>query len=203
MSETWPEIKKRKMKERRGETFDWIQSLVIALLVCVLVFTFGVRVIRVSGSSMLDTLHNNDRILISHLFYNPRPGDIVVARVESFNSEPIVKRVIAVGGQTVSINFETGIVSVDGVELREPYTYTPTNRRIDFEDDVVVPEGCLFLMGDNRNGSTDSRDDRIGCVDERLVMGRAIFLLIPGANKSSGESADWSRVGFIHRWQTK
>ena len=199
MSETWPEIKKRKMKERRGETFDWIQSLVVALLICVLVFTFVVRVINVSGSSMLDTLHNNDRILISHLFYKPRQGDIVVARVDSFNSEPIVKRVIAVGGQTVSINFETGIVSVDGVELREPYTYTPTNRRIDFEDDVLVPEGCLFLMGDNRNGSTDSRDDRIGCVDERLVMGRAIFLLIPGADKAKGEPADWSRVGFIHR----
>lgn len=199
MSETWPEIKKRKMKEQRGETFDWIQSLVVALLICVLVFTFVVRVINVSGSSMLDTLHNNDRILISNLFYKPKQGDVVVARVDSFNSEPIVKRVIAVGGQTVSINFETGIVSVDGVELHEPYTYTPTNRRIDFEDDVLVPEGCLFLMGDNRNGSTDSRDDRIGCVDERLVMGRAIFLLIPGADKSKGEPADWSRVGFIHR----
>ena len=198
MSETWPEIKKRKMKERRGETFDWIQSLVVALLICVLVFTFGFRVIRVSGSSMLDTLHNNDRILISHLFYKPHQGDVVVARVESFNTEPIVKRVIAVGGQTVTINFETGVVSVDGVELREPYTYTPTNRRIDFEDEVVVPEGCLFLMGDNRNGSTDSRDDRIGCVDERLVMGRAFFLLLPGANKTAGETADWSRVGFIH-----
>ena len=198
MNETWPEIKKRKLKERRGETFDWIQSLVVALVLCVLIFSFVARVIVVSGTSMLDTLHSNDRILISDLFYSPRQGDIVVVRKESFSSEPIVKRVIAVAGQTVNMDFDAGVVYVDGQALDEPYTYTPTNRRIDFEDEVVVPEGCLFLMGDNRNGSTDSRDDRIGFVDERLVMGRAIFLLVPGADRMRGETADLSRIGFIH-----
>lgn len=197
MNETWPEIKKRKMRERRGETFDWIESLVMALLICVLLFTFVLRTINVSGTSMLDTLQNGDRILISNLFYTPKQGDIVVLRQQSFNSEPLVKRVIATGGQRVNIDFEAGVVYVDGEALSEPYTYTPTNRRIDFEDEITVPEGCLFVLGDNRNGSTDSRDDRIGCVDERLVMGRAFFLLIPGADKISGERADWSRVGFI------
>ena len=198
MNETWPEIKKRKMKERRGETFDWIQSLVVSLLFCVLLFTFIARVINVSGTSMLDTLHNGDRILISQLFYSPKQGDVVVLRKESFSSEPIVKRIIAVEGQTVSIDFDKGVVYVDGAALDEPYTREPTHRRIDFEDEVTVPEGCLFVMGDNRNGSTDSRDDRIGFVDSRLIMGRAYFLLIPGADTKLGEARDWGRIGFIH-----
>ena len=197
MNETWPEIKKRKLKERRGETFDWIQSLVSALLICVLLFTFCFRLINVSGTSMRDTLHNDDRILISDLFYSPRRGDVVVLRKDSFSSEPIVKRVIALAGQTVDIDFEVGVVYVDGQPLDEPYTLTPTTRRIDFEEAVEVPEGCIFVLGDNRNGSTDSRDDRIGFVDDRLVMGRAIFLLVPGADRRTGEKADWSRVGLI------
>lgn len=198
MNETWPEIKKRKLKERRGETFDIIESLVAALLICVLLFTFVVRVINVSGTSMLDTLHGGDRILVSNLFYSPRQGDVVVLRKESFGSEPIVKRVIALEGQTVDIDFDEGVVYVDGEALDEPYTYTPTTRRIDFEEAVEVPEGCMFVLGDNRNGSTDSRDDRIGCVDTRLILGRAIFLLFPGSNQRPGEKTDWGRIGFIH-----
>lgn len=196
-NETWPEIKKRKLMERRGEKFDWIQSLVTALLVCVLLFTFLVRVVGVLGTSMLNTLQEGDRLLVSDLFYTPKQGDIIVLRKASFSEDPIVKRVIATGGQTVSIDFTAGVVSVDGVPLEEDYTLTPTTRRIDFTDPVVAPEGCLFVMGDNRNGSTDSRDDRIGCVDERLVMGKAIFLIFPGANTAAGEKRDWSRVGFI------
>ena len=120
MNETWPEIKKRKLKERRGETFDWIQSLVVALFACVLIFTFLVRVVGVVGTSMLNTLHPGDRILVSNLFYTPKRGDIIVLRKESFNSEPIVKRVIATEGETVTIDFEGGIVYVDGVALDEP-----------------------------------------------------------------------------------
>ena len=197
MNETWPEIKKRKLKERRGEIFDWVQSLVTALLVCVLLFTFVIRVVNVSGTSMLDTLHNNDRIVISNLFYTPEQGDIVVLRKLSFSDEPIVKRVIARGGQTVDIDFENGVVYVDGEALDEPYILEPTRRRIDFEDETLVPEGCVFVMGDNRNGSTDSRDLRIGCVDERLIMGKALFLLIPGADRDHGEKSDWTRIGLI------
>lgn len=197
MNETWPEIKKRKMKERRGEVFDWVQSLVVALLICVLVFTFLIRVVTVSGTSMLDTLHNSDRILVSNLFYSPRQGDIVVLRKDSFSAEPIVKRIIATGGQTVNIDFETGVVYVDGEALDEPYILEPTRRRIDFEDETVVPDGCLFVLGDNRNGSTDSRDLRIGCVDERLVIGHALFLLFPGSDAAHGEPADFTRIGVI------
>ena len=197
MNETWPEIKKRKMKERRGDVFDWVQSLVVALLVCVLLFTFVGRIVNVSGTSMLDTLRNNDRIVISDLFYTPKRGDIVVLRKTSFSDEPIVKRVIALGGQTVNIDFEKGVVYVDGEALDEPYILEPTRRRIDFEDETLVPEGCVFVMGDNRNGSTDSRDLRIGCVDERLIIGKALFLLIPGADTEHGERSDLSRIGRI------
>ena len=196
MNETWPEIKKRKMIERRGETFDWVQSLTVALLICVLVFTFVIREVSVSGTSMLDTLYDGDRILISNLFYTPHRGDIVVLRKESFSTEPIVKRVIALAGQTVNIDFEAGVVYVDGEALDEPYILEPTHRRIDFEEEVVVPEGCLFVMGDNRNGSTDSRDLRIGCVDERLIMGRAILLVVPGSDLDN-DKRDWSPIGLI------
>lgn len=198
MNETWPEIKKRKMIERRGEIFDWVQSLVLALLVCVLLFTFVVRVVSVSGTSMLNTLQNNDRILVSNLFYSPKQGDIVVLRKESFSVDPIVKRIIATEGQTVHIDFDQGLVYVDGQALEEPYAREPITRRIDYEDDVLVPEGCIFVLGDNRNGSTDSRDIRIGCVDERLIIGRAFFLLLPGSDRAGGVAADWSRIGFIH-----
>ena len=196
MNDTWPEIKKRKLIERRGETFDWVQSLTVALLTCVLVFTFVIREVNVSGTSMLDTLYDGDRLLISNLFFTPHRGDVVVLRKESFSSEPIVKRVIALAGESVNIDFDEGVVYVNGEALDEPYTLEPTHRRIDFEEEIVVPDGCLFVMGDNRNGSTDSRDLRIGCVDERLIMGRAILLVVPGADLDSGRR-DWSRVGFI------
>lgn len=197
MNETWPEIKKRKMIERRGDVFDWVQSLVLALIVCVMLFTFVVRVVSVSGTSMLDTLQNNDRIIVSNLFYTPKQGDIVVLRKESFSAEPLVKRIIATGGQTVHIDFEAGIVYVDGEPLDEPYAREPITRRIDFDEDVLVPEGSIFVLGDNRNGSTDSRDFRIGCIDERLIMGRAFFLLIPGGDPDSGAARDLTRIGFI------
>ena len=179
MNETWPEIKKRKLKERRGETFDWIQSLVVALFACVLIFTFLVRVVGVVGTSMLNTLHPGDRILVSNLFYTPKRGDIIVLRKESFNSEPIVKRVIATEGETVTIDFEGGIVYVDGVALDEPYTLEPTHRRIDFGDSVTVPEGCLFVMGDNRNDSTDSRMRVVGFIDEKYIMGKVVGRIMP------------------------
>ena len=197
MNETWPEIKKRKLIERRGDIFDWEQSLVLALIACVLLFTFVVRVVSVSGTSMLDTLQNNDRIVVSNLFYTPKRGDVVVLRKEEFSSEPLVKRIIATEGQTVTIDFEAGIVYVDGEPLDEPYAREPITRKIDFDGEVLVPEGCLFVLGDNRNGSTDSRDLRIGCVDARLIMGKAIWLLVPGGDQKNGISPDWSRMGII------
>ena len=180
----------------RGEVYDWLQCIVSALLICVLVFVFIARLIGVVGSSMYPTLKDGDRIIISRLFYTPQAGDIVVLRKASFKDEPIVKRIIAVAGQTVDFDFDTGAVYVDGVELEEDYINAPTFESLDITGPVTVPEGCVFVMGDNRNASTDSRDARIGCVDTRYIMGRALMLIIPGVDDVTGKR-DWSRVGII------
>ena len=166
----------------RVEVYDWIQSILMALVVCVLLFVFVVRMVNVDGESMLPTLEDKDRVIISNLFYTPKQGDIVVLRKEAFLYEPIVKRVIAVEGQTVEIDFDRGEVFVDGEELDEPYILEPTYRSLDFSGSVTVPEGCVFVMGDNRNGSTDSRYSVLGCVDTRLIMGRVYLTVFPLKN---------------------
>ena len=97
----------------------------------------------------------------------------------------------------MDIDFERGIVFVDGVQLDEPYAREPINKRIDYTEPVLVPEGCVFVLGDNRNGSTDSRDNRIGCVDERYIMGKAYFILFPGADEDFKFGRDWSRIGSL------
>lgn len=168
-----------KTKRREGDLFDWLQCIVTALVACVLIFVFIGRTIGVVGSSMVPTLEQGDRLIISKLFYTPQQGDIVVLQKDSFADYPLIKRVIATEGQTVDIDFDAGVVYVDGVALDEPYTAEPTVVREDFDEPVTVPEGCIFVMGDNRNRSTDSRTDSIGCVDTRLIMGKALLRLTP------------------------
>ena len=174
---------------------DLIYILAVVLLLCLLCF----RVVVVSGSSMYDTLLDGDYLLlISNVFYqNPRQGDIVVASKDSFdNGAPIVKRVIATEGQTVDIDFGTGIVYVDGVALEEDYTYTMTNLDEGTSFPQVVEKGHVFLMGDNRNKSKDSRSPEIGQVDEREILGKAIFLFMSGTNKGN-DTFDFSRIGVL------
>lgn len=168
-----------KAKKRESDLFDWLQCIVTALVACVLIFVFLGRTVGVVGSSMVPTLEQGDRLIISKLFYTPQRGDIVVLQKDSFADYPLIKRVIATEGQTVDIDFDAGVVYVDGVALDEPYTAEPTVTREDFDEPVTVPEGCIFVMGDNRNRSTDSRTDSIGCVDTRLIMGKALFRLTP------------------------
>ncbi len=168
-----------KTKKREGDLFDWLQCIVTALVACVLIFVFIGRTIGVVGSSMVPTLEQGDRLIISKLFYTPQQGDIVVLQKDSFADYPLIKRVIATEGQTVDIDFDAGVVYVDGVALDEPYTAEPTVVREDFDEPVTVPEGCIFVMGDNRNRSTDSRTDSIGCVNTRLIMGKALLRLTP------------------------
>ena len=178
-TETGPVSRAEAKRPPGAEVYDWFQCIVTALLLCVLVFVFLFRVVGVLGSSMVPTLHEGDKIITSNLFYTPEYGDIVVLRKDSFDDDPIVKRVIATEGQTVDIDFDAGIVYVDGVALEENYIAEPTQRALDFSGPVTVPEGCVFVMGDNRNGSTDSRDDRIGCVDTRYIMGKVLFRILP------------------------
>lgn len=162
------------------DLYFWLQALVMALVSLILLFTFVGRVIGVQGSSMVPTLHDKDMLLLQSIGYEPKPGDIVVLTKESFMPQPIVKRVIAVGGQTVDIDYESNTVYVDGVVLDEPYILEPMRELpSNFATHVVVPEGSIFVMGDNRNNSTDGRSPELGVVDERCVLGRALFVLLP------------------------
>ena len=180
-------VKAEKKKEKpsaeiraRRETYDWIQSLISALLICVLVFVFVLRIMDVHGTSMFPTLSNGDKVLVSDLFYEPARGDIVVFKKASYDdNKALVKRVIAVEGDVVNIDFERGIVYVNGEAVEEDYIDVLTTTKIDFIGPQTVPKNCLFVMGDNRNASTDSRDKRIGMVDKRLVIGKVLLMVYP------------------------
>ena len=164
-----------------SELYQNVRTLASVLAVLILIFTFVVRIIVVSGPSMENTLFNGDAMVVWSLGYNPKQGDVVVLTQPSYQDDSIVKRVIAVGGQTVDIDYSTGTVKVDGVPLKESYikermrvpSYGEGSTRI------VVPEGHLFVMGDNRNESADSRYPTIGTIDERLVIGRALWVAFP------------------------
>lgn len=186
--------------EKEGrDLYEWVQALVCSVLTVVLVFTFGIRLIGVDGHSMVPTLQDGDRLLVttSLLSGDYEYGDIVIIQKGSFaGGEPIVKRVIATGGQTVDIDFETGAVYVDGTLLEEDYINELTFVEEGTEFPLTVPEGSIFVMGDNRNHSGDSRDASLGTVDTRYVIGRAVILAFPGADETTGKR-DFGRIGLI------
>lgn len=164
------------------DLYFWLQALVMALVGLILVFTFVGRIIGVDGQSMMPTLHDHDMLLLQSIGYRPRQGDVVVLSKKTFqNGQPIVKRVIAVGGQTVDIDYATSTVYVDGAALDEPYILDPLMRDLGsrYATHIEVPEGSIFVMGDNRNNSTDGRSPEISVVDERCVLGHALFVLLP------------------------
>ena len=164
----------------RKDVYDWIQSLMISLIICVVVFVFFFRVVDVSGSSMNPTLQNGDKMLVARLFYTPRAGDVVVFKTDSYDpNKALVKRVIATEGQEINIDFINGIVYVNNQPVEEAYIAEPTYTKSDFIGPQTVPEGCVFVMGDNRNASTDSRKKEIGMVDERMILGRAYCVIYP------------------------
>ncbi|RPF48812.1 signal peptidase I [Hydrogenoanaerobacterium saccharovorans] len=159
--------------------FEWVESIAFAVITVVLIFTFLFRVVGVEGKSMEPTLHDGNFIVISDLFFQPKNNDVVVITPTTSLDIPIVKRVIATGGQTVDIDFKKGIVYVDGKALDEPYIAEPTNLYYDIVFPQTVPEGYIFVMGDNRNHSLDSRDSTIGMVDMRYVLGKALVRILP------------------------
>jgi len=187
-----------KEKESHRELYEWVQALVCSVLIVVLLFTFGIRLIGVDGQSMVPTLQHGDRLAVMNALISSdyQPGDIVVVRKESFLRDPIVKRVIAVGGQTVDIDFESGSVYVDGALLNEPYINELTFRSNGTQFPLTLAENELFLMGDNRNHSSDSRDVSLGAVDTRYVIGKAALLLFPGADSVTGQR-DFGRIGGL------
>lgn len=174
---------------------DWLFLLIVIFLLFLLLF----RVIVVSGDSMYATLWDGDYLLLlSNTFYHePKYGDVVVISKESFDDgKPIIKRVIATEGQTVDIDFDQGIVYVDGQALQEDYTHNLTTREEGTQFPLVVADDCIFVLGDNRGVSLDSRSQEIGQIDRREVLGKAIFLMLPGTNHNE-QPRDFDRIGAI------
>ena len=184
-------MQEKEKKDSGRELYEWVQALV-------LLFTFVIRLIGVDGHSMVPTLQDGDRLLVlnSMLDDDYRYGDIVVLRKDTFLKDPIVKRVIATEGQTVDIDFSTGSVYVDDALLKENYINELTFLEEGTEFPLTVPENSIFVMGDNRNHSSDSRDSRLGTVDNRYVIGKAVFLAFPGFDQYSGERS-FGRIGAI------
>jgi signal peptidase I len=175
---------------------------IVCLLCCMMVALLLVfRVVVVSGTSMNMTLLDGDYLLLlsNSLYRDPDPGDIIVVSKNSFeDGAAFVKRIIATEGQTVDIDFSAGIVYVDGVALDEPYINTLTTVNGGTSFPLVVEEGCVFAMGDNRGISKDSRYPDIGLIDSREILGKAIFLVIPGTNTvMNPQPRDFTRIGVI------
>jgi signal peptidase I len=176
---------KESVKEKepiKSVVYDWLEVIAFSIAIVLLVFTFVGRLTTVDGDSMYPTLKHGEQLIISNLFYETQNGDIVVVQEQNgYFKGPIVKRIIAKGGQTVKFDFENWKVWVDGELLEEDYiNYQPwfPMQSDGCPEELVVPEGYLFVMGDNRNGSTDSRNMAIvGFVSEDEVMGRVIFRL--------------------------
>jgi signal peptidase I len=166
-------------KKLVSAVYEFADILVSALLVIFLIFTFLFRLVGVEGTSMVPTLQENDRLLVSSRQYEPQYQDIVIVTQPNAFHEPIVKRVIATEGQKVDIDFEKGIVYVDDKALDEPYVNAPTLTKEGVEFPVTVPEGHIFVMGDNRNMSTDSRSPMIGFIDVRYVLGKVEGRITP------------------------
>lgn len=166
--------------------FEWSNAFIIAIIFVVIMLTFVVRQVTVSGGSMNDTLIDGDRLIVSSLMYTPENGDIVVISHGSSYDEPIIKRVIALGGQSLSIDYDTGEVAVDGVILNEPYIKGITRRlRHPLDIPEVIPEGYVFVMGDNREGSLDSRSTDIGLIPTSNIIGKAQIRIWPFDNIGS------------------
>ena len=175
------ENKKKKTKSEKGSSlFDFASIIMTGIIAIALVFTFFFRTATVSGRSMQPTLNGGDMLMVTAFDNTHEAGDIVVITQPNAFNEPIIKRIIAVGGQTVDIDFDKGIVYIDGEPEKVTYSLgAPTNEREDFRGPVTIPEGYLFVMGDNRNGSLDSRSTTIGMVEEEYVLGRVITRILP------------------------
>ncbi len=167
-----------KKSEGTANLYDWIHSLVFAVAIVVIILTFFLRLVDVSGTSMVPTLKHQDKVIVTNFFYTPKDGDIIVISHGAEYSDPIIKRVIATEGQTLSINFDKGVVKVDGKKLDETYIQGFTHAE-DAEIPKVIPKGKVFVMGDNRGVSLDSRSKEIGLIDVKDIIGKAQVVVFP------------------------
>lgn len=173
---------------------DLAESVLVSVFVVLLLFTFVFKVATVEGDSMKQTLHDGDRLILSDINYTPEYGDVVIinswdAYLFDENGAPVageglnkrvVKRIIATGGQTLDIDFKTGTVTVDGAVLDEPYINNPTTRDEGaFDYPITIPEGYVFVLGDNRGVSKDSRHPNVGLVAEEDIVGKVLLRVYP------------------------
>lgn len=185
------EVKNEENEEKKPDTkktiFDVAEIVTISIVVVFLLVTFSFRLASVNGKSMYPTLKDGEILIVTNLFYQPKSGDIIVFQQSNMESRifdyPLVKRVIATEGQTIEFDFEKWKVTVDGVELDEEYVNYIKGASMKREDikgnKIVVPEGYLFVMGDNRNNSTDSRDNRVSFVRKDEILGKVLIRLFP------------------------
>lgn len=167
-------------KQMQLNVYDFVSIIMSAFIIIAVLFIFAFRLVGVDGQSMENTLHHKDW-LITMQQQEYVYGDIVVITEDNYFNKPLIKRVIARGGQTVDIDYATATVYVDGKALDEPYTKEDfiLEKVDDIDFPYTVPEGKLFCMGDNRNGSTDSRSTLIGSIDERYILGKAVIRILP------------------------
>lgn len=174
-------VKNEKTPQNSGsltaEAYEWAESIVFSLAVVVLIFTFVFRPVGVVGESMMNTLENGDKVVICNVNYTPKQGDIVVLSTKAVET-PIIKRVIAVGGQTIDIDYDNNKVLVDGKEYDAPIK-EPMQKMGDVTLPANVPDDCVFVMGDNRNNSFDSRYSDVGMIKTKYILGRAVFRILP------------------------
>lgn len=178
-------------KKPFADVLDWASSIVYAVALMLVVNLFVFRSITVRGDSMNDTLVDNDQVVVTNFFYKPNYGDIVVIQANRLNvqnttlyGEPIIKRVIALAGDTIRIDYIKGEVYRNGELLSEDYikdlTHLYRAGYLEGGRDYVVPENCVFVMGDNRNVSNDSRNQRdVGFIDVDMIIGKAFVRVSP------------------------
>ena len=173
-------IAKQSVPAVRGQgILEWYEALISAALVLVLIFSFFFRIIQVDGRSMVPTLTHGDKLIVWAAGYTPQRGDVVIVDSYTVYGKPLVKRIIAKGGDTISIDYDAGTVTVNGELLQEDYIAAPTYLGYDVQFPFTVPEGTLFVMGDNRNESLDSRSSYVGCIDERDILGKVLLCFMP------------------------
>ena len=170
------------MQDRAANAYEWLEASVFALCFTLFLLVFLFNFSRVSGSSMVPTLSDGDRVIVRTFLYTPQRGDVVTTDAWIDYGKPLAKRVIGVAGDVVDIDAATGEVCVNGAVLQEPYISAPTTTLYDVTFPYTVPEGTVFVMGDNRPGSLDSRSTRIGCIDTRDILGKILFCISPASH---------------------